>query len=78
MEQEISNSRPSKSNDEKVMQGDLHNRLFDIFNRRAERIAFIQGDSDVDFQSIADSISIARSAGVDRVGWLPPGAAEIR
>lgn len=63
-----------KINDEKVSWGDLQNRLVDIFKQRAERVAFIQGDDDVDYQYIADAISIARSSGVDRVGLLPHAA----
>lgn len=63
-----------KINDEKVTWGDLQNRLLDIFKRRAERVAFIQGDDGVDYQYIADAISIARSSGVDRVGLLPRAA----
>ncbi len=60
-----------KVNDEKVSWRDLQNRLFNIFKWRAERVAFIQGDDGVDYQYIADAISIARSSGVDRVGLLP-------
>ena len=60
-----------KVNDEKISWGDLQNRLFNIFKWRAERVAFIQGDDGVDYQYIADAISIARSSGVDRVGLLP-------
>ena len=60
-----------KVNDEKVSWRDLQNRPFNIFKWRAERVAFIQGDDGVDYQYIADAISIARSSGVDRVGLLP-------
>lgn len=62
-----------KINDQKATWGDLQSRLVDIFKRHAERVAFIQGDDDddVDYQYIADAISIARSSGVDRVGLLP-------
>jgi biopolymer transport protein ExbD len=63
-----------KINDEKVTWGDLQNRLLNIFKMRAERVAFIQGDDGVDYQYIADAISIARSSGVDRVGLLPRAA----
>ena len=59
-----------KINDEDVEWGNLHDRLFDIFKRRAERIAFVKGDDDVDFQYVADAISIARSSGVDKAGLL--------
>jgi biopolymer transport protein TolR len=59
-----------KINEERVTWGDLHNRLFDIFKQRAERVAFVKGDDNVDFQYIADAIAIARNSGVDRVGLL--------
>jgi len=62
-----------KINDQKATWGDLQSQLVDIFKQRAERVAFIQGDDDVDYQYIADAISIARSSGVDRVGLLPRG-----
>ncbi len=59
-----------KINQESVKWGDLHARLFDIFKQRSERIAFVKSDDDVDFQYVADAISIARDSGVDRVGLL--------
>ena len=59
-----------KINEESVKWEDLHDRLFDIFKQRAERIAFVKGDDDVDFQYVADAISIARDSGVERVGLL--------
>ena len=65
-----------KINGENVAWGALQNRLIDIFKKRAERVAFVQGDDDVDYQYIADAISIARSSGVERVGLLPKTAAQ--
>jgi len=59
-----------KINQQTVKWEDLHSRLHDIFKTRAERIAFVRGDDDVDFEYIADVIDIAREAGVDRVGLL--------
>jgi len=38
--------------------------------RRAEKIAFVRGDADVDFQYVADVIDLAHHAGVQRVGLL--------
>jgi biopolymer transport protein TolR len=65
------NQAPSvKINEESVKWEDLHDRLFDIFKQRAERIAFVKGDDDVNFQYVADAISIARDSGVERVGLL--------
>ena len=59
-----------KINQETVKWEDLQSRLRDIFKRRAERIAFVRGDDDVDFQYVAEVIDLAREAGVDRVGLL--------
>jgi len=59
-----------KINQETVKWEELQSRLHDIFKIRAERIAFVRGDDDVDFQYVADVIDIARTAGVDRVGLL--------
>jgi biopolymer transport protein ExbD len=59
-----------KINHETVKWEDLQSRLHDIFKMRAERIAFVRGDDDVDFEYVADVIDIAREAGVDRVGLL--------
>ncbi len=59
-----------KINQEEVSWNDLHNRLHDIFKTRAERVAFVRGDDDVDFEYVANVIDIARDAGVDRVGLL--------
>jgi biopolymer transport protein TolR len=65
------NQAPSvKINEESVKWENLHDRLFDIFKQRAERIAFVKGDDDVAFQYVADAISIARDSGVERVGLL--------
>jgi biopolymer transport protein TolR len=59
-----------KINDEDVKWENLHDRLFDIFKQRAEKVAFVKGDDDVDFEYVADAISIARSSGVDKIGLL--------
>jgi len=59
-----------KINQETVKWEELQSRLHDIFKIRAERIAFVRGDDDVDFEYVADVIDIARDAGMDRVGLL--------
>jgi biopolymer transport protein TolR len=65
-----------KVNEENVAWTQLHDRLFDIFKQRAERVAFVKGDDDVDFQYVADAISIARTSGVERIGLLTRTGAE--
>jgi len=67
-----------KINADSVAWGDLKSRLHDIFKARAERVAFVQGEDEVEFQRIADVIDIAREAGVDRVGLLPEQMAHLR
>lgn len=57
---------------------DLQFRLQDIFKQRAEKVAFVQGDDDVDFEYVADVIDTARMAGVSRVGLLPRQMASVR
>jgi len=71
------NQAPSlKINEQNVKWDNLHDRLFDIFKQRAERIAFVKGDDDVAFQYVADAISIARDSGVERVGLLTKAGLE--
>ncbi|HZR65795.1 MAG TPA: biopolymer transporter ExbD [Terriglobales bacterium] len=65
-----------KVNDEDVQWEDLHERLSEIFTARAERVAFVKGDDDVDFQYVADAIAIARDSGVQRVGLLTKNGPE--
>jgi biopolymer transport protein TolR len=59
-----------KINGEQVKRDDLEARLAEIFLKRAEKVAFVRGDDDVDFQDVADVIDVARHAGVQRVGLL--------
>ncbi len=59
-----------KINGEQVERDDLEARLAAIFLKRAEKVAFVRGDDDVDFQDVADVIDVARHAGVQRVGLL--------
>ena len=59
-----------KINQDTVSWEDLHARLHDIFKQRAERVAFVRGDDDINFEYVADVIDIARDSGVDRVGLL--------
>lgn len=59
-----------KINQENVRWEDLQDRLTKIYLTRAEKVAFVSGDSDVDFQYVADVIDLAHHAGVDRVGLL--------
>jgi biopolymer transport protein ExbD len=59
-----------KINQDVVKWEDLETRLAEIYLKRAEKVAFVRGDSDVDFQYVADVIDLAHHAGVQRVGLL--------
>ena len=64
-------ARPTvKINQDDVPWEDLETRLAQIYLKRAEKVAFVRGDSDVDFQYVAEVIDLARHAGVQRVGLL--------
>jgi len=45
-------------------------RLTDIFKSRAERVAFIKGDDNVPFESVARAIDIMHGANIDHVGLM--------
>ena len=59
-----------KLNQQEQRWEELGSRLQEIFKTRAERIAFVRGDNEVEFQYVADVIDIARNAGAQRVGLL--------
>jgi biopolymer transport protein TolR len=60
-------------NREDVRWEDLDTRLARIYLTRAEKVAFVRGDADVDFQFVAQVIDAAHHAGVERVGLLTQG-----
>ncbi len=59
-----------KINQEDVRWEDLETQLAQIYLTRVEKVAFVRGDADVDFQYVADVIDLAHHAGVQRVGLL--------
>jgi biopolymer transport protein TolR len=50
----------------------LEDRLVDIFKTRAEKVVFVKGDPDLEFQTVARAIDIAHAAGIDKVGLMTP------
>jgi biopolymer transport protein ExbD len=45
-------------------------RLEEIFKTRAEKVAFVKGDDDVDFAFVARAIDIMRRSGIEKVGLI--------
>lgn len=60
-----------KINNENVSWVDLEASLRKIYASRAQRVAFVQSDDEVDFQYVADVIDEAKGAGVYHVGLMP-------
>ena len=50
----------------------LESRLLDIFKMRAEKVIFVKGDPELEFQIIAKAIDVSHSAGIDKVGLMTP------
>jgi biopolymer transport protein TolR len=59
-----------KINDEPHTWESLGPRLQAIFNRRAEKVAFVKGDDAVLFEQVARAIDVMRSSGAGRIGLL--------
>jgi biopolymer transport protein TolR len=59
-----------KINQDVVRWEDLETRLAEIYLKRAEKVAFVRGDNDIDFPYVADVIDLAHHAGIQRVGLL--------
>ena len=45
-------------------------RLEEIFKTRAERVVFVKGAPDLEYQWVARAIDIAHGAGIDKVGLM--------
>jgi biopolymer transport protein TolR len=59
-------------NRQPVQWQDLQGRLEEIFKMRASRVAFVRGDSNLEFGSIARAIDVMRASGIVTVGLMTP------
>jgi biopolymer transport protein TolR len=59
-------------NDKPFAKADLQNELNTIFATRAEKVMFVKGDANVDFQDVATVIDIGHAVGVDHIGLITP------
>ena len=57
-------------NHEPVTQNRLGPRLLEIFSTRAERVVFVQGDRELEYQTVAQVVDIAHGAGIGKIGLL--------
>jgi len=59
-------------NTEPTDENKLGPRLEEIFKTRAERLIFVKGDPDLEFQDVAKVIDIAKGVVIDKVGLMTP------
>jgi biopolymer transport protein TolR len=65
-----------KINQDDISWDGLEERLIGIFKSRAEKVVFVKGDKDLEFQVVARAIDTAHSAGIDKVGLMTPKVEE--
>ncbi|MCX6624499.1 MAG: biopolymer transporter ExbD [Acidobacteria bacterium] len=69
----INKDKSMMINTEVTEEAKLGTRLEEIFKTRAERVVFVKGDPDLEFQVVARVIDIAKGAGIDKVGLMTKG-----
>lgn len=70
----IDKDKSMKLNQDPIQEDQLGARLTDVFKTRAERVVFVKGDPDLDYQTVAHAIDIAKGAAIDKVGLMTPKA----
>jgi len=68
----VNKDRSMLINNESTDMTKLGPRLEEIFKTRAERVIFVKGDPDLEFQDIAKVIDAAKGVGIDKVGLMTP------
>jgi biopolymer transport protein TolR len=68
----IDKDKSMKLNQDPILETQLQNRLNEIFKTRAERVVFVKGDPDLDFEVVARAIDIAKGANMEKVGLMTP------
>ena len=61
-----------KINDNSFNKADIEPKLAEIFASRSEKVMFVKGDKDLDFQNVAEVIDYGHQAGVDNIGLITP------
>jgi biopolymer transport protein TolR len=68
----IDKDKSMKINQEDTDMDKLGPRLEQIFKTRAERVVFVKGDPDLEYQTVARAIDIAKGAQIDKIGLMTP------
>jgi len=72
----INKDKTMMLNTEPMDMNKLGARLEDVFKTRAERVVFVKADKDLEFQTVAQAIDIAKGAGIDKIGLMTPKVEE--
>jgi biopolymer transport protein ExbD len=59
-----------KINQEEVTWDGLEAKLAAVYKQREDKVAFVKGDPDVEFEYVAEAVDITHRAGADRIGLL--------
>lgn len=59
-----------KINQEEVSWDGLEARLSAVYKQREDKVAFVKGDPDVEFEYVAEAVDITHRAGADRIGLM--------
>jgi len=59
-----------KINQEEIPWDGLEARLKDVYKQREDKVAFVKGDPDVEFEYVAEAVDISHRAGADRIGLM--------
>jgi len=69
---QIDKQKHMKLNNEEIDMARLGPRLEEVFKTRAERVVFVKGDPDLEYQDVAQAIDVAKGAGIDKIGLMTP------
>ena len=61
-----------KINQDDYAKSALEPKLAEIFATRQEKVMFVKGDKDLDFNKVAEVIDFGHQAGVDNIGLITP------
>jgi len=61
-----------KLNQDSIEWDKLQDRLTEVFKTRAERVVFVRADKDLQFETVATAIDMAKGAGIDKIGLMTP------
>ena len=61
-----------KINEDAFNKSAIEPKLAEIFAARSEKVMFVKGDKDLDFQNVAEVIDFGHQAGVDNIGLITP------